>query len=113
MKDKKHYQDHCYIKVVQFLCEAGADKDKGDQTGATPLFRAAQNGHLEVVQFLCNAGAKNIADNNGVTPRRIAEENGYLEVVRFLAKHGADKDEAKQYTVDDTEVRIFFLAYWY
>ena len=40
-------------RVVGFLVESGANKDQcKTDTGATPLFIAAQNGHFEVVRFL-------------------------------------------------------------
>ena len=39
------------------------------QSGETPLFRAAGNGHLDVVRALLNAGAdKTIAERNGLKP---------------------------------------------
>ena len=50
------------------LCEAGADKDKAMQGGATALTAASQNGHLEVARLLREAGAdKDKAWQNGAT----------------------------------------------
>jgi ankyrin repeat protein len=48
------------------LCEAGASTDAARDYGATPLWMAAENGHLEVVRCLCEAGANtDAARDNG------------------------------------------------
>ena len=39
------------------MCDQGADKDKAMDDGATPIFIAAENGHLEVMQLLYDEGA--------------------------------------------------------
>ena len=53
--------------------------------GATPLYIAAQNGHLEVARLLLDATAdKDKAMNMGATPLFVAAQNGHLEVARLL-----------------------------
>ena len=42
---------------MRLLCEVGADKDKATLAGTTPLWVAAQNGHLEAACALCEARA--------------------------------------------------------
>ena len=75
--------------------EVGADKDQTLNSGATPLYIAAQNGHLDVVRHLVEVGAdKDQALNSGATPLYIAAQNGHLDVVRHLVEVGADKDQA-------------------
>ena len=50
--------------------------------GATPLFIAAQNGHLDVVRHLVEVGAdKDKARDTGATPLFIAAEKSHLDVV--------------------------------
>ena len=39
------------------LVEQGADIDKARNDGATPLFIASQNGHVDVVSVLLEQGA--------------------------------------------------------
>ena len=54
-------------------------------SGATPLYVAAQNGHLDIVKALLEAGAdRNQAMNSGATPLFIAAEKGHLDVVEML-----------------------------
>ena len=43
--------------MVGLLCEAGADKDKADNSGDTVLMHASVNGRREVARLLCDAGA--------------------------------------------------------
>ena len=54
---------------LQLLIEAGADKDQAANDGATPLFMAAHEGHLDVVRHLVEVGAhKDQATNYGAGP---------------------------------------------
>ena len=41
-----------HLHVVRYLVEQGADKEKADNDGATPLMAAAFNGHAAVVRLL-------------------------------------------------------------
>ena len=55
--------------MVCLLSDAGADKEVAMQAGATPLFVAYGNGHLEVVRLLSDAGSdKDIAMQGGGIP---------------------------------------------
>jgi len=67
--------------------QAGADVNAArTDNGCTPMFVAAEKGHLEVVRVLVEAGADvNAAKTtDGATPVFIAAQNGHLEVVRAL-----------------------------
>ena len=81
---------------MELLLEAGAKTDEPEfARGQTPMFTAAQNGHLAAVRFLAEVHAtKDKADNYGATPLAIAPKNGCLEIVRFLVENGATKDLA-------------------
>ena len=39
-------------ETIRILIRAGADKDKADSNEETPLFKAAQNGHILAVQAI-------------------------------------------------------------
>ena len=70
--------------MVRFLCEAGADKDK-EEDSLTPLIAASLIGHLELVRVVCEAGAdRGMRAKNGLTPLSVAEHMGHLDVLRCL-----------------------------
>ena len=59
------------------LIELGADINKAQDNGATPLFMAAQTGYEVVVRTLIEAGADiNKAKDTGATPLFVAAEEG-------------------------------------
>ena len=69
---------------VESLVRDGVNVDEVvKEDGTTPLFLAAQLGHLEVVQYLVQQGAdKNKATNDGFTPLFSAALKGHLAVVQ-------------------------------
>ena len=84
-----------HLPIVQYLLQQGADKDKADKEGTSPLLAAATEGHLSVVQYLLEQGAnKDQVDNDGRNSLFMAAMNGYLPVLRYLLEKGADKDKA-------------------
>ena len=60
--------------------------------GATPLFIACQEGHLECARLLLEAGAAvNQASDDGATPLFVACHEGHLEVAKLLSSYGASR----------------------
>ena len=65
-----------------------------DETGATPLHRAASGGHAEVVRALLSlekdpgSGAVLTLDYDRCLPLHLAARSGHLEVVDCLLEHG-------------------------
>ena len=57
------------LELVRLLVEQGADKDKADRVGCTPLFWGCDRGHIDVVKYLVEQGASlDKADSSGVPP---------------------------------------------
>jgi hypothetical protein len=84
-----------HVEVVNALIATGADVNKVDNDGVTPISLASYKGHLEVVQALIAAGADvNKVDDNGYTPMYCASYKGHLEVVQVLIAAGADVNKA-------------------
>jgi ankyrin repeat protein len=81
--------------LVVALASLGADMNAESGDGATPVFIAAQEGHLEVVKALASLGANvNAARQSGATPVFVAAAQGHVEIVRILAWLGANLNTA-------------------
>ncbi|MCB9420167.1 MAG: ankyrin repeat domain-containing protein [Ardenticatenaceae bacterium] len=85
--------------VADTLIDQGADvnhKRPDEHTpdkarGQTPLWWAANHGHMASAQKLLAKGADvNTPDYHGSTPLTMAASSGHLEMVRFLVEAGAD-----------------------
>lgn len=83
----------CVETVSGLVNDAGLSVDARDVTGQTPLFCAAEKGHVDVCRFLLRAGASVTAcddGDNGVTPLRRAAACGHVGVIKALVAEGAD-----------------------
>jgi hypothetical protein len=85
------------VEVLRCLVQdLGADVNGANQDGATPLYIAAERGHLAVVRCLVKElGADvNQAANDGATPLYFAAAKGYLAVALLLVEElGADVNQ--------------------
>ena len=60
------------------------------KNGATPLYLACQEGHLEVTQYLvqeCDADA-HLSAHDGMTPLHAAAQMGHISVIVWLVSSG-------------------------
>ena len=87
-KTRSHHVASCSL-------QAGADMDKTDGRGLTPLYVAAARGYNKAAACLVEAGAdKDKADLSGFTPLHAAVGRGHVEMTRYLVNAGANKDAA-------------------
>ncbi|MFE7359299.1 ankyrin repeat domain-containing protein [Streptomyces sp. NPDC057543] len=79
---------------VKAVLRAGADPERGDSEGATPLYTASVNGQSEIARLLLAAGASPDTESSGLgsegTPLCAAACWGHTETVRELLAYGAD-----------------------
>ena len=69
----------------RMISNNSTEANPSDIYGITPIYLAAQNGHLEMVRLLMTSTTNpNGAINDGRTPIHRAAERGYLEIVRLL-----------------------------
>ena len=61
------------------------DPNIPNNTGQTPIHRAAKKGHLEIVRLLMTTTKNpNVPDNFGRTPEDLASQQGHHEIVELL-----------------------------
>lgn len=79
-------------KMINFLCDKGADVNIEDDSGNSPLHYAAQHGHVQCVRTLVKRGANKIAKNHvGYTPYQIALLKGHKKVAKLLPNRQKQK----------------------
>ena len=66
-----------------------------DNNGYSPLFYAAEKGHIEIVKYLIELGVNIDAYGYATqkTPLGIAVYNGHIEIVKYLVEKGANIDK--------------------
>merc|ERR1711935_990709 len=76
---------------------------------STPLYIAAQDGHVDAVRALLEQNADpNLARTDiGTTPLYIAARNGHVDAVRALLEHNADPNLA---TTDEYGATPLYIA---
>lgn len=75
------------IETTQMLVDMGANVDKKNDRGQTPLAGVCFKGYFEIVKILVKNGA-NIYENNGMgmTPIMFASMFGNSEIVKYLSE---------------------------
>jgi len=95
--------------MVKFLVEKGADINKKDGFGETPLFAAcnitnANENNEKIVKYLIDHGAD--VNKEGMfkkTPLYVACESRNVNIVKYLIEHGADVNKENR----DGETPLF------
>jgi quinoprotein dehydrogenase-associated probable ABC transporter substrate-binding protein len=79
---------------VKFLVGKGADVNKPDSQGWTPLLNAARQKKDEIAKALIELGADVNLANDGMTPLIAALMRDHVPTVKVLLDHGAKLEEA-------------------
>ena len=72
------------LPMTQWLCRQGADIDRLDSFGASPLSEAVSRGHLRLSQWL--AGHEGTFDINGNKALTLAAKGGHNAIFRWLIR---------------------------
>ena len=79
------------VELCQEMINMGADMNKINRDGNTPVLIAAKFENDEVCQLLAKSGADlNIADKTNLTPLYYICEEGNHHLAQFFIQHGAD-----------------------
>ena len=82
---------------IKLLIGKGADVNKPDLQGWTPLTNAARQRHDKTVDLLIELGADpNKHDGNGITPLAAALMRDHVPSIEVLIEHGAELEEPGQ-----------------
>lgn len=97
------------VKVVRSLLERGADANKKDKFGHSPLHYAASEGHTDVVRILLNSGANvNEKDNSGSTALHSAASKDHSDIAQILLEKGANVNEKNS----DGFTALHYATFW-
>ena len=94
---RKHQLRSSNAGVVRLVLKAGADANRVDELGDTPMLKAARDGDSEIIKVLLSHGA-NVNFKNGDEDTALMEAM-YADpyTVEVLIKGGADVDIADKY----------------
>ena len=89
-----YFSRHGNLRMCRYLFfRRGADCQKVDNLGCSPLYYAAAGGHLEIVRFLCHeCGALDDIRRKtsaGDSPLWVALDNEHFEVAMWLILNGS------------------------
>ncbi|XP_041430803.1 ankyrin repeat and SOCS box protein 2 isoform X2 [Xenopus laevis] len=82
------------IDIIDVLVKGGAKIETKNCYGITPLFVAAQCGHMEAMRYITKCGADfNTQANDNASALFEASKNGHDDIVEFLLAQGADANK--------------------
>ena len=75
------------------------NKNPANNRGFTPLYVAAENGHIEVCKLIIEnmVGEKNLTGPNGFTPIHLAVQNRHKEIYKILIENVEEMNPKDDY----------------
>ena len=99
------------LQAIKCAIELGADVNKPDFNGISPLHWATQMGRTDIVKLLIENGAdiefENKIKRYKKRPLQLALEKNDTEIISFLIKNGADVN-----VVEDQSFKRMFVLHW-
>ena len=93
------------VEIGQILIDAGADVNKIDAIGQTPLMDASYNGYLDFVKLLLdNSAVINNSCDLGYTPLHYSVLSENHELVKYLLENGANPHTKNKYSRTPLEI---------
>lgn len=93
------------ISELSTILAAGADPDKPNRLGATPLHQAAYYGDIDRIKVLIAAGAKiDVHDKYHQTPAYYASENGRDDVILLLSGYAQRIQQAHIHAQEEISI---------
>jgi len=99
-----YFESHKKVALISRYINAGADYNRKDEVGNTPLMFATfaasnlnnKQPALEVMELLLNKGVKTevLLNSGNLSPLMIAADQNCIEAAQLLLKYGAKKDFA-------------------
>ena len=78
-------------ELLVLSLDKGAEVDRAEKDGVTPLYVSCKNGHFDAARLLLDNGAEvDRANKDGATPLFVACCNGHVDAARLLLDKGAD-----------------------
>jgi len=89
-------------EIVKYLVKHGANVNKENKSGETPLFKAIFNSYFKenqsIIKYLVEHGADiNKQDREGRTPLSMTCKKVHESMVKYLVEHGADINKEDNY----------------
>uniref|UniRef100_A0A8C7YSS9 E3 ubiquitin-protein ligase HACE1 n=1 Tax=Oryzias sinensis TaxID=183150 RepID=A0A8C7YSS9_9TELE len=82
-----------FLQTVLCLLDSGADINRPNVSGATPLYFACSHGQRDTAQILLSRGAKYLPDKNGVTPLDLCVQ------VRQVLEHVSQQSDSNYHKI--------------
>ena len=98
--------------ILELLISEGANVNSTNLNGNTPLFEMIESDAKKSVELLISNGAKvNVINNEGLTPLHIAAKNGYLKIAEILVSKSASVNVKDNEEQSPLDYALYSIVY--